>query len=294
MSDQITNRSHSDKTDKRGVPAFGKRLVSAYVNRRAGIIVLLFIFALAALFIIPTVLNFGKGQAAFVYDGQKPETGNNESTGIPVPGNDGETKYDDLEALLASKMDPAIVVIDAGHGGEDYGTVHGKVFEKTINLEIAMKLGKLLEESGVKVVYTRTDDTLTDLRSRPELANSLKADLLISIHVNAIENAPEHNGTETLYFDGDKKYNDDVTSEDLARMIQSEVVKALGTEDGGIVERPGLAVLRHSEMPTVIVEVGYITNDQDRSMLTSPESQQKAAQAIYDAAIKALAEIKLQ
>jgi N-acetylmuramoyl-L-alanine amidase len=89
------------------------------------------------------------------------------------------------------------IVIDAGHGGKDPGAIGKHVYEKTINLAVALKLGKLIEEwfPEVKVLYTRTDDVFVELIERSNLANVNNADLFISIHANAVESEKEKNKT---------------------------------------------------------------------------------------------------
>lgn len=99
---------------------------------------------------------------------------------------------------IARGNDPFTVVLDAGHGGKSPGAVSGNVLEKTINLELALALGKLIEENmtDVRVVYTRTDDRDVGLAERGSIANRADADLFISIHINALANASA-NGTST-------------------------------------------------------------------------------------------------
>ncbi|MEG0032812.1 MAG: N-acetylmuramoyl-L-alanine amidase, partial [Mucinivorans sp.] len=98
-----------------------------------------------------------------------------------------------------------IVVIDAGHGGKDPGAVRGSVHEKTINLAVALELGRQLEKlmPRVKIVYTRSDDTFVELGERTTIANEAEADLFVSIHTNSNPNS-RIAGTETYVMGADK------------------------------------------------------------------------------------------
>ncbi len=178
------------------------------------------------------------------------------------------------------------VVVDAGHGGGDTGAVgRSGLTEKEVTLDIALRVGKLLEEAGAKVVFTRSDDTVVrplngngngsrrdQLLTRCDVANSLPADLFVSVHCNA--NASHaRRGTETYY----RKFD----SLPFARAMQEEVAQALGLPDGGALHHPKpIIVLYRTEMPAVLVEVAYLSNRQDEALLSEDSFRQQAAQGI--------------
>ncbi len=180
------------------------------------------------------------------------------------------------------------VVIDPGHGGEDWGTYYKDIYEKDLNLDVSLKLGGLLQKSGVKVVYTREKDEFVGLRERSDIANKLEADLFISIHHNKMPDNPYYKGTETLYCPSGNTAQDTMNGEKFAAIVQKELVKTLGTIDNGTIYRPNLSVLRHTKMPAVISEIGYLSNSSDRDKITSPAFRQKAAEALSSAILKTL------
>lgn len=184
-----------------------------------------------------------------------------------------------------------VVVIDAGHGGDDWGTYYGSTREKDINLDIALKLGPLLQEKGIKIVYTREKDEFISLIDRAETANNLNATLFISIHNNKMPNNSKYRGTETLYAATSNSRFDTMSDKRLAQIVQNELVQNLKTSDKGIIYRPELAVIRRTKMPAVIAEIGYISNSSDRERLDSMEFRKKTAESLCSAVVKALEEM---
>lgn len=184
-----------------------------------------------------------------------------------------------------------LIVIDAGHGGKDPGAKYkDQVFEKDLNLDIALKLNKLLKESGINTVMTRDKDVYVDLYERANMANRLKADLFISIHNNWIDSAST-SGTETLY-NPNSDETLDITSKRYAELVQAELIKSLGTVDRKIVPRPNLVVLKYTEMPAVLAEIGFISNASERQKLSTDSFRQKAAEGLYTGIMKAINELK--
>ena len=167
-----------------------------------------------------------------------------------------------------------LIAIDVGHGGDDPGA-SGKIDgvtvinEKDLNLDIALRLYQLLDYAGANVVLLRDKDTGMSLYERPEAANSLNADLLISIHNNATDNTSVPNGTEVLYYDSIGTENYGISSKLLAEYIQTELLIEIGLKDRGVKNSPQLAVLNKSLMPAVIIEGGFLSNPMDlQAMLT--------------------------
>lgn len=183
-----------------------------------------------------------------------------------------------------------IVVVDAGHGGSDPGAVYGGVNEKHLNLDMALKLGKLLEQKGLKVLYTRKTDVFVSLKQRAVLANNAKAALFISIHNNALPYNLSYRGTETLFAlpTAGKSYPFKINSQALASIIQNELVSSLKTTNHGLKYRPNLSVLKRTLMPAVITEISYMTNKGDLASLNNNNFRQNAANAISIGVIKAL------
>lgn len=179
-----------------------------------------------------------------------------------------------------------VVVIDPGHGGYEPGAIHGGIKEKDLNLDIALRLEKLLKNEGITVHMTRRNDSYVNLYSRSGLANQVNAHMLVSIHNNA--DSYNTSGTMTLYYPGAAMKRNGLTSKDLAAIIQKELSSYLGTRNIGIISRTNLAVLRTSKVPAVIVEVGYMTNKNELAKLNTAEYRQKAAEGIKNGILRAL------
>lgn len=164
-----------------------------------------------------------------------------------------------------------LIVIDAGHGDEDPGSSISNVDEKDLNLQIALKLKSALEEEGYEVMMTRSDDTYLTLTERAEFANEVEADLFISIHQNSYIDDSTVGGIEVYYNESTKTESDEV----LAQFIQTELVETTGARDRGIRAYDELVVTRKTEMPACLVELGYMTNKSELSLLQSDAYQYK-------------------
>ena len=217
------------------------------------------------------------------------------------------------------------IVIDAGHGGHDPGALGSHTKEKNVNLAIALKLGKMIREGvrGVKVIFTRDDDTFVELYRRAGIANEAKADLFISIHCNANKN-PSLKGAETYVMglhksqanlniaklenasillepDYQSSYNGFDPNSDESYIIFSlnqnsnldkstdfaaEVQKQMEERVGMNnrgVRQAGFMVLYKTTMPSVLIETGYISNSDEEKFLNSESGQQYIASAIFRA-----------
>ncbi|MCL2576253.1 MAG: N-acetylmuramoyl-L-alanine amidase [Defluviitaleaceae bacterium] len=180
-------------------------------------------------------------------------------------------------------FDTPIVIIDAGHGGNDIGAPvpeHPEIFESHIVLEIALRLYELFErsDSGITAVMTRTTDTFVSPADRSEIGNTM-GDIFISIHTNAFDD-PEVSGTETLF--------NSIAHPDnglLAHTMQSHLVAELGTRDRGIIFRNDLEVLNTLTIPAVFVEIDFKTNPQALANLQNGAYQQRIANALYNGII---------
>ncbi len=185
------------------------------------------------------------------------------------------------------------VVIDAGHGGKDEGARSNdrRYREKDCNLAMVKKLKQMLDQTDIKVIYTRLDDRYITKKRRTVIANRKKADLFISVHCNAADNIhSKASGIETLYAKrkGDNKL---MTNRRLAHVLLESVSdSSLGTARKSI-RREDLFVLRHTDMPAVIVETGYMTRTKDMRYISSKKGQYEIADGIYNGIIKALKEM---
>lgn len=170
-----------------------------------------------------------------------------------------------------------IIVLDPGHGGSDPGAINGKVYEKNIALDVAKRVQTLLESSGAKVILTRSTDVFIDLEKRPQIANQNFGEMFISIHVNSYDSS-QPNGTETFY--NSKSASNLVEEKRLAQLINSEIVKNAKTTNRGTKD-VNYVVTRTTEMPAILVELGFIKNPSDFAKLTSDTFLQIYAESIY-------------
>lgn len=171
-----------------------------------------------------------------------------------------------------------IIVIDPGHGGKDSGTISvNNNYEKDINLEIGKKLYKKLTSMGYKVILTRETDEFVDNNHRADIANENKAEIFISIHGNAMENNNSINGTQVLYYP-----NREGANSTLAQIILDEMVKDTGALDKGIVGRKDLIVLNQTKMPAIIIEYGFLSNEDEEKLLLTNSYQDKVVGSIAE------------
>jgi N-acetylmuramoyl-L-alanine amidase len=186
---------------------------------------------------------------------------------------------------IAFRRDPNLkydgtIVIDAGHGGKDPGAISSNgTQEKVVNLQIALKVQRLLEDLGFNVIMTRTDDTFVDLYERANIANRNNADLFVSIHHNSTLNKAVQ-GLEILYCPRGSGVGKTADQYPLAEIISKSILQSTGGIDRGIIQRPGLVVIRETKMPAVLVEVGYLSNAEEEARIINDGYQNKVAQGI--------------
>jgi N-acetylmuramoyl-L-alanine amidase len=229
---------------------------------------------------------------------------------------------------LKQRSKTLVIVIDAGHGGKDPGSISKKVQEKKITIDVAKKLGKLISDSltDVKVIYTRTTDSFVELHERAKIANRNKADIFISIHCNHNGNVSAH-GSETYVMgsnklegnlDVSKRENEAVLYEDgyenqqdyegfdpnspeahiifsfyqnafldqsltLAANIEKQLGARKKVKKSRGVKQAGFLVLWKTTMPSVLVETGFISNQQEREYLNSDSGRKEVALSVYKA-----------
>ena len=228
------------------------------------------------------------------------------------PTRDGERS---LTRALGLKINR--IVIDAGHGGHDTGTVgsHG-LMEKDLCLDVALRLGKMIQERlpGAEVVYTRSDDTFIPLEERTAIANQAKADLFISIHANSSHDH-DARGVETYYLNfatsqdamevaarenalADTGLHDLQNmiqkiarnekieeSKELAGDIQDSLTKRLqqvnNSEKNRGVKKAPFVVLIGANMPSVLAEISFLSNSNDEKMLKKADQRQRIAEGLF-------------
>lgn len=205
------------------------------------------------------------------------------------------------------------IVLDPGHGGHDFGTSspNGDLHEKELVLDVAKRLGAILEDRlGSEVVYTRTDDTFIPLEKRTEFANAQKADLFVSIHANS-SRYPKVSGPETFFLNFNasndamdvaarenassgktifelqdlvKKIalNEKLTeSREFASKVQASMDAISNVSRDRGVKRAPFVVLIGAAMPSILTEIGFVTNPRECALLKKPEYRQKVAEALY-------------
>ncbi|CEJ42128.1 Cell wall hydrolase/autolysin [Umezakia ovalisporum] len=166
----------------------------------------------------------------------------------------------------------AVVMIDPGHGGQDPGAIGiGGIREKDVILPISKRIAEILQQNGVQALLTRDSDYFVSLPGRVSLAQRARADLFVSIHANAISlSRPDVNGLETYYYD---------SGQSLARSIHSSVLQNINVRDRNV-RRARFYVLRKSAIPSVLVEVGFVTGREDAAKLRTTAYQNQMADAI--------------
>ncbi len=171
------------------------------------------------------------------------------------------------------------VILDAGHGGMDGGTYNGDIIEKDINLGIVQYIKEILEENEIKVVLTRTQDELIELQERTAAANEAEGDLFVSIHCNYYEDDAAVYGLECYSCPGQEE-SADFSNTIISAMKKMEEVKVRSAREAEYY------VLKYTNMPAVLVEVGFLSNKAESEKLNTPEYQQTLAQGIADAVLE--------
>ncbi|BAQ60951.1 N-acetylmuramoyl-L-alanine amidase [Geminocystis sp. NIES-3708] len=166
----------------------------------------------------------------------------------------------------------ALVIIDPGHGGKDVGAVGiGSIQEKQIVLSISQQVARILEQQGIQVRMTRDSDYFISLEGRSEMANRLNADVFVSIHANSAgASKPGVSGYETYYYQNGRN---------LAQIIHRNIIRRVDVRDRKI-KQARFYVLRKSNMPSVLLETGFVTGTEDAAKLTNSSFQRQMAEAI--------------
>lgn len=182
-----------------------------------------------------------------------------------------------------------VIYIDPGHGGKDPGATYKDIYESNINLSISLKLGNILEKNGAIVLYTRTGDydlavnnainrKRSDLSRRANVINESNCDMFISIHLNSIASST-WKGAQVFY--------DDINSENkkIAEIFQSVLKEDLKTTRK-YKEMNDMYMYKRIKVPGVLVEVGFLSNPNERILLQDNTYQNKVSQSLYEGVIK--------
>ncbi len=224
-----------------------------------------------------------------------PEEGEGDAP-VEVPENDTVTV--DVKGMMDYTPSEGVkyVIIDAGHGGTDpgaQGIIEDKKYnEKDINLSVAKMVRDKLEDEGVKVIMTRETDTFPTLQERPKLANSMDAAMFVSIHVNSAANAPKANGIEVYYAKGNNENYYGTTSKALATSVLNSMLASTDAFSRGVKVESHL-VTRKSLMPAILVEVGFISNEEEILKLIDEDYQELLADGIVEGILAHLDKIEV-
>ena len=212
-----------------------------------------------------------------------------QETAADTPGTQPAATESSTDAGIAAITGLAghSITIDAGHGGNDSGAIGPTgVTEKSVTLRVALALQKILASEGATVYMTRTTDTevspkgaaasdIEELQARCDVANRHNSDIFISIHMDSFTNGAAKGTTGYYYALGSKK------SRDLADKVRAGVIDQIGTSNRGT-QSCNFYVVKHTDMPTTLVEVAFISNPTEEKLMNSEDGVQKAAQGIAD------------
>lgn len=183
--------------------------------------------------------------------------------------------------VIATPVTNRVVIIDAGHGGGDPGAIGiTGTLEKDINLNIALKLQQFIEKNGGTVLMTRVDDEMLgttkreDMNIRKKLREENSGDIFVSIHLNSFPKS-NCNGAQTFYADNEE-------SKVLAEKIQKNMVKFLDEDNTRIAKKlSDVYLLKKVNIPSIIVECGFLSNSKEEKLLADEQYQSKIAFAVY-------------
>ena len=204
----------------------------------------------------------------------------NDEDGILIRSYIEEDNSDTFVPTVPIDPNKSTIVLDAGHGGTDVGANYGGVYEKDINLAVTLKVAEILKGYGYNVITTRSTDTTVNLYDRAPIANAVDADIFVSIHSNANPNTEVY-GLSTYCFPNSRR------GSLLAQYIQDAAAAATGAKNRGVYQE-NFVVLRETEMPAALVEMGFMTNEAELKKLCDSDYQDKMAQGIADGIVQYL------
>jgi len=180
-------------------------------------------------------------------------------------------------SFVSFEKETYTIVIDAGHGGHDFGANHDEFFEKDVANSISKKIQALNSNRNIKILFTRDEDKFIELAARTNYINSIKPDLVLSLHVNKNKNV-NTNGFEIFISDKSVAYE---KSNELAQKLVLDFEKNIPLKNRGIKTAP-FWILKNSEVPAITIEMGFLSNENDREFITSEDGQNQIAQTILD------------
>ena len=203
-------------------------------------------------------------------------------------------KQNNYISTVSLPVTEKVIVVDAGHGIPDEGAESSKgTTEAETNLKIALKLQNLLEQSGSTVILTRSDENaiydidsktlrqkkISDIHNRVKIGNESSADIFVSIHLNKIPQS-QYDGWQTFYKEGNEK------GEKLAKEIQNSLNETIEKANNRIAKSiDNVYIIKHVEIPTTIVECGFLSNPDEEQLLLNDDYQNKLAWGIYNGII---------
>lgn len=186
--------------------------------------------------------------------------------------------------ILRKDENKIVVCIDAGHGGDDVGAILDKRYEKNDTLEVAKLVKKYLKKQNIKVIMTREQDKAVSLEQRCNIANRKKADYFVSIHRNS---AKTGNGIETWCNSSKKEEDINLANSIMEKLQKTTIQKNRGIKYGTINgETSDYYILKNTNMPSCLIELGFITDEKDNQLLD--EHKKEYATAIADGIIETM------
>jgi len=184
-----------------------------------------------------------------------------------------------VEIEAAQKSAGTVVVLDAGHGGYDSGAVYGGYNEKDITLDITRKVQEYLAAAGINVYMVRSEDRFISLAERVEVTNAVDPKIFVSIHVNALITNPEMQGLQTYYYSS--------TGKQLGAVIHKQLLTDVLMPDQRI-RHANFWVTKYTKAPSVLLELGFMTNVAERKKLVRESYQNDLAKSVARGIIKYL------
>lgn len=186
-----------------------------------------------------------------------------------------------FEEALKKSRQRIKIVIDAGHGGEDFGC-HSqsgtKLHEKHLTLTLANMVERYLNYQGYTIVMTRTDDTFIPLKKRSQIANDDKVDLFVSVHFNSASNKKAE-GIEVFYYKTEQSSKRSERSKEIATLVLDQLIVHTQAKSRGV-KHGNFSVIRETKMPAILVEAGFLTNEAEMEKIRNTSYMQNLAQAI--------------
>lgn len=186
------------------------------------------------------------------------------------------------------KQDNRLIVIDPGHGGYDVGAQNGNIYEKDINLSVAKYISDILKENGYIPIMTRSNDVFVSVEERVDFSNNMKPKVFVSIHCN--DNADSSaKGTEILY--NTKDAGESNSSLWLSKILLESITSSVSTKKRNVISGNAIHIVRNSTVPVALVEMGFMSNEEDLQLLSTSQGQKRLAQGIADGIMDAMKNI---